>query len=97
MRSAVNLEAIAQLDGPVALAVAVDGIGEGVPALGQQALAAFAAARVSVSSISASKAPVVLARPKRSKSSTRRRSPSRIAAMEARVSPLTISGKRELR
>jgi hypothetical protein len=31
-----HLEPIAQLDGPVALAVAVDGIGEGVPAFGHQ-------------------------------------------------------------
>jgi hypothetical protein len=34
-------------------------------------------------------------RPKRSNSSMRRRSPSRIVAIEARVSPWTVSGKRE--
>ncbi len=50
-----------------------------------------------VSAIDASKAPSTTARPKRAKSSPRRRSPSRTAATAARISPVTIAGKRELR
>ena len=92
-----HLQAVAQLDGAVALAVAVDGVGEGVHALGHERAQLLAQLGARSRRSARSKAPIVTPRPKRWNSSARRRSPSRIAAMEARVSPLTISGKRELR
>ena len=92
-----DVEPIPQLDGAVALAVAVDGVGEGVAALGHQgaqlARAAPARSRRSAARTRPSSAPGRSG----ANSSPSRRSPSRMAAMEARVSPFTISGKRELR
>jgi len=52
---------------------------------------------VLVRSSSWSNASRIRSGPKRANSSTSRRSPNRIAAIEARVSPCTIAGKRELR
>ena len=94
MRSPVNVEAIAQLDGPVPLAVAVDGVGEG------SVLPSGTSAR----SLLAQLAPGLLDQPLEGvgrpyaaealrTARSRRRSPSRIAAMDARVSPLHHLGE----